>query len=382
MNGAPTPSGPRVALAAVWLGKVQRGFERFCSDLFDLLRDEMDITLFKGGGEVGPRERIPTLLGPASRVARALPLGKELERPGYKRDCLAFGLCLLPELLRGRYDVVHCIDPPLARVLCSLKRLFRFRARLLFTEACAMPPRFYPQVGHLHHVAKYWYDGALEHGVPASDMTLIPCGVRTERFAARLDRRELRRKFEVPERTFVILAVSNLDRPHKRVHHIIEEAAALEGDVLVWLDGHPADPTLVDLAHERLGSRCRITHVSSDEVKLLYGLADVFVHASLFEAFGLVLVEAASSGLTVLAHDDVHFEWILGDREYLVDMETTGRLTARLRECMARRDSLDERAGARAAEVRRRFDWDSIRSDYEMLYRRVAALNPATTVGE
>src|SRR5689334_17413457 len=49
----------RIALLCSGLGHTLRGHEIFARDLFALLRDDADITLFKGGGEqILPRELV------------------------------------------------------------------------------------------------------------------------------------------------------------------------------------------------------------------------------------------------------------------------------------------------------------------------------------
>ena len=42
---------PKIALLCSGLGNIKRGHEIFAQDLFDLLKNDLDITLFKGGGE-------------------------------------------------------------------------------------------------------------------------------------------------------------------------------------------------------------------------------------------------------------------------------------------------------------------------------------------
>jgi glycosyltransferase involved in cell wall biosynthesis len=365
-----TAAAPRVALVSVGIGRVQRGFERLVSDLFALVRGEVDVTLFKSGGERTPREKVPPFLRPTTGVARRLPLGGMAGRAEYNRDCLAFGLTLLPALVTGRFDIVHCIDPPLAAVLARLLRAARLSPRLLFTEACEMPPAYYPRVDHVHHIGKSSYDAAIAAGVPASFMTLVPCGVRVDRFTAEADRQALRQKHGVAPDTFVVLAVSAVKRTHKRVEHLIEEVARVPGDVLLWIDGNPEDPTLPELARERLGPRCRITHVPSSDVPELYRVADVLAHAALSESFGIAIVEALYSGTPVLVHDAPHFEWLVGGRDGLVDMASPGRLAAGLRELRSRPPASRT---AVAEQARQRFDWQALRPDYLDLYRRVAA---------
>jgi glycosyltransferase involved in cell wall biosynthesis len=366
----------KVALASVYLGRVQRGFERYFGDLFGVLQGEIDITLFQGGPPAQARERKPPLQGPLTAAASLLPLGRSAaaEYKDYKRDCVAFGLGLLPDLLRNRFDVLHCIDPPLAVVLQRLQSASRFRPRLLFTEGCLMPPSLYPRVAHIHHVARAAFEEGLAAGVPEAHMTLVPCGLHTGRFAPPAAREALRRKHGVGPDTFVVLAVSAVKRLHKRVDHIVREARELTGDVQLWIDGNPEDAVFVDEIRRELGPRARITHVPSADVPELYALADVMVHAALGESFGLAIVEALSSGLLVLAHDSPHFEWLVGDRACLVDMASPGKLAARLRELQVAPAAAGAGAAARAARVRERFDWSSLVPAYVDMYRKVATL--------
>ncbi|MGH9785877.1 MAG: glycosyltransferase family 4 protein [Terriglobia bacterium] len=377
MNAKGQTGLPRVALVSVGLGQIQRGFERYFSDLFEVLRDHLPVTLFKSGGAHGAQEKIPRLLRPTRAILRAVPLNGltgRSEYPQYKPDCAAFGLSLLPELWGNRFDVIHCIDPPLAAVLQRLQRMFRLPGRLLFTEGSLMPPPYYPPEAHVHHVALAQFQEAVAMGIPESRMTMVPCGIHAERFDVAADRHELRRKYGVAESTFVILAVTAVKRIHKRVHYLIEEVSGLEGDFLLWIDGNPADPAVPELAREKLGSRCRITHLPSSDLPELYRLADVLVHAALEESFGLAVVEALASGLPVLAHDSPHFEWLIGDRNCLVDMRVSGKLAARLHELAARRDELAAGAQTRATRVRRAFDWRGLTPAYVEMYRKVAAL--------
>jgi glycosyltransferase involved in cell wall biosynthesis len=294
---------------------------------------------------------------------------------------LAFALTMLPRLRRGDFDVLHVIDPPLAAVLSRMKRLGLFGSTLLFTEGSNMPPELYPKVDHVHHVAQAAYENGVRYGHPASHLTLVPCGLHAEKFPFSDDRAALRRKHSVRDETFVVLAVSAVKRNHKRVDHIIGEVSKLAGDVLLWIDGNPEDADVVRLADEKLGSRCRITHVPTAQIAELYRLADVKVSASLAESFGLALVEAMSSGTSVLAHDSSHFRWLLDDERCVVDMTATGALSARL--AALRHEPIDRAAAKqRSDSIRRRFDWNVVKPAYVEMYRRVAQLDVATERAE
>lgn len=363
---------PRVALVSIGVGRIQRGFERYFSDLFGILRERLPITLYKGGGGSAPGERIATGLRAWTTFTRRLPLKQvAAEYREYRHDCLAYAMAMLPDLLRNRFDVVHVIDPPLIYYLQRLRMLTRFRPRLLFTNGCHMPPQYYPRA-HVHHVAEVLFREALASGVSPDRITLVPCGFHPGRFAAPEDRDALRRRHGIAAGTYVILDVSAVKRSHKRVHHLIEEVARLPGDVLLWLDGKPEDPEIPELAGRLLGPRCRVTFVPSGQVPELYAVADVFAHAALEESFGLGLVEAASTGLPTVAHDAPHFAWLLGGRDNLVDMTRAGALAAKLAAIRSSPAHARADAANTAEAIRARFDWRNLAAAYEALYDRVA----------
>ncbi len=364
-------------MASVGVGRTQRGFERVFSDLFEVTRDRLPITLYKSGGVQSDREKMPPLLRQLTAIVRPLPLGvvaNGAEYSKYKNDCAAFSLAILPELMRHRFDIIHFIDYPLGIAIRHLQRIFRFPGRLLYTNACLMPPQFYPRA-HVHHCAEPFYRQALASGVNPDRLTLVPLGVHTGRFVPDGDpveiRRSLRRKFGIADDTFVIMVVSAVKRPHKRVDHIIEEASRLQGNFLLWVDGNPEDPTLPVMGKERLGEKFRVTHVPTADVPQLYHLADVMVHAALEEAFGLAVVEALASGVMVLTHDSPHFRWLVRERDCLVDMSTPGALAAKLEDLMRRPGTLRESAPGRQAAAER-FAWGILTDPYLEMYRKIA----------
>jgi glycosyltransferase involved in cell wall biosynthesis len=207
-------------------------------------------------------------------------------------------------------------------------------------------------------------------------LTLLPLGVYPSRFETPRTRAELRREHGIAEDTFVILCVAAMDRRHKRIHHLIEEAARLEGNFLLWLDGSPdqGDRSLPELARSLLGERVRMTHVPTSRVPELYKLADVMAHASLWEAFGLSIVEGSAAGLPVIVHDAPHFRWLFDNPKAWVDMSAPGALAARLASIMASRDALDEARCSR--QSRERFAWEVLKAGYREMYERVAAHAP------
>lgn len=371
------PENKRLKIAVVCpgVGLVQRGFERLFYDLFGLMKKEFDITLFKGGGDENPREKVLPFLHRNGLVVKMLPLHKFFGRTAMHTETVTFVLALLPHLIKGRYDIVHTIDPPLTRFLFKIRNLFGLKFRLLYTEGCAMPPADYPPADHMQQIAKVTYDEARKAGIPGKYMTLLPCGIYPERFHTTKSREELRRAYGVGEDTFVILSVAALNRRHKRIDYLIEEASRLRGDFLVWMDGSldHGDADLIPLAGKQLGNKYRITHVPSEQVGELYRLADVMVHCSAFEAFGLAVVEGASTGLPVVTHNADHFRWLLQNPAAWIDMQEDGALSRKLAFLQADRKALE--AIKSDKEALARFSWHELKEDYENLYRNMSGVS-------
>jgi len=361
----------RVAIASPGIGLVQRGFERLMRDLFEAMRGDFDVTLFKGGGANLADEVVLRFVPRNGRLVKLLPVHRLVGRTAMHTECLTFALALLPHLRGGAFDIVHVIDPPLARVLYHLRARLGLTFKLLYTEGTAMPPQDYPPADHIHQIAATTLDDAARIH-PREHMTLIPCGIYPDRFSVAEDRVALRRRHGIAEDRFVIMAVSAINRGHKRTHHLIEEIAELPGGPLLWLDGSldHGDPELLDLARSRLGDNVRITHVASDKVGELYRLADVMPHAATFEAFGLAMVEAAASGLPVITHNAPHFQWLLPNAHCHVDMTMPGMLRSKLAALEADRATLDTLK--MPAEIRELYAWPRLIPAYAELYRRLA----------
>lgn len=360
---------PRIAIACPGVGLVQRGFERLFRDLFDEMRGDFPMNLFKGGGEVRADEVVLPFLRRGGRAIRYLPLHRLMGRTPMHAECLTFALALLPHLIGGRYDIVHVIDPPLARLLFHLRRVLRLKFRLLYTEGTAMPPRDYPPCDLLHQISAATLADAVAQGHHPAHMALLPCGYRPGRFIASADRTTLRARHGIAPDRFVILSVAALNRGHKRTHHLIDEVAQMPGDPLLWLDGSldHGDPDLPAYARAKLGDRVRVTHVPSAQVADLFALADVMPHAATFEAFGLAIVEAAAAGLPVILHDAPHFRWLMPNPACWIDMTTPGALAALLTRMAT--DPAERHRRLMQDHARATYDWAALRPAYADLYR-------------
>ena len=119
------------------------------------------------------------------------------------------------------------------------------------------------------------------------------------------------------------------------------------------------------------GERVAFPGVIPDrDLPALYQGALAFVYPSLYEGFGLQLVEAMASGIPIVASNRTSIPEILGDAGLLFDPEKPEEIAERLRQVScdaALRERLQRLSAARAAE----FSWSRMAAETLAVYRRV-----------
>lgn len=97
----------------------------------------------------------------------------------------------------------------------------------------------------------------------------------------------------------------------------------------------------------------RVGVVTHEELAALYHQATLFVFPSLYEGFGLPLLEAISSGACVVAHSASAMAEVVGDAGLLVDTNSPAALAEGIEKLLTDRDlreMMGRRAEARAAQ--------------------------------
>ena len=117
-------------------------------------------------------------------------------------------------------------------------------------------------------------------------------------------------------------------------------------------------------------------YVSDAELAWLYASCHAFLYPSLFEGFGLPVLEAMSLGAAVVCSDATSLPEVAGDAAVLVDpLDVAGlaRAMAAMTDDAARAGTLREKSLARAGL----FSWDTTASIVLDAYARVVSLPPA-----
>jgi glycosyltransferase involved in cell wall biosynthesis len=198
-------------------------------------------------------------------------------------------------------------------------------------------------------------------GVPSERIDVVPLGLGTVQRDVPLPESDVRARFGLGERP-VVLSLS-AKRPHKNLLALIGALARLpsEGRPVLVLPGYPT-------AHEA-ELRARVSEldlaadvrfpawVSAGELEGLWAIAEAFVFPSLYEGFGLPVLEAMARGVPVACSNASSLPEVADDAALLFDPREESAIASALQRLLddpALAKSLRARGLARARE----FSWE------------------------
>lgn len=206
-------------------------------------------------------------------------------------------------------------------------------------------------------------DLAREYGVPRERITVVYPGLDPGITRAGNDeQRAVRQRYNL-HRPFV-LYVGTI-QPRKNLRRLVEAFARLPSDlagldlVLVGQVGWLADEILAAIHAHHLEARVRLPgYVAQEDLPALLSAAECFVMPSLYEGFGLPVLEAMACGTPVISSDGGSLPEVAGDAALqfpATDVEALVAALARLLGDQALRQEL----AARGLAWCRRFSWAS-----------------------
>jgi glycosyltransferase involved in cell wall biosynthesis len=213
-------------------------------------------------------------------------------------------------------------------------------------------------------------------GVPPGKIDVVPQGVGRTAAVEALDEASVRARLDLGARPFV-LSVS-AKRPHKNLARLLEALALVPADrrpVLV-LPGYPTwhEAELRERA-VALGVARDVRFegwVDEELLEGLYAAARCFVFPSLYEGFGLPVLEAMRRGLAVACSDRSSLPEVAGDAALLFDPESPRAIADALERLLVD-DALIAQLTAAGPFQAARFSWEATARGVLASYRRSAS---------
>ncbi|MBL8703999.1 MAG: glycosyltransferase family 4 protein [Rhodospirillales bacterium] len=333
----------RIAIASSGLGHIQRGIEAWASDVADALRRrKLDVSLFGHQTATGPHirplryvRRTDSGVVRAARLARALGAWRIGIANAYDVEQVAMALPLW-RAIRRDFDILHVQDPLLARILDHARRLGLSRPRVILANGTGESTKRLAGLSAVQELTPDAYEQLVGQKKPGGLTFMIPNFVDVAMFDVG-NQAEARKRFDLPGDAFIVLTAAAIRRFHKRIDYLIAEFAralpALPANAILVIAGGVENDTaeLMTLGKKLLGDRVRfLTSLPRAEMPTLYRTADLFVLTSLFETFGIVLLEAMATGLPVLCHEAPVFRYVAGPAGRFCDMTREGALATSL----------------------------------------------------
>jgi glycosyltransferase involved in cell wall biosynthesis len=220
-------------------------------------------------------------------------------------------------------------------------------------------------------------DDLVEHlKVPPQRIDVVPNGVGTPPDLKPLPESELRSKLDAGERPIVLC--TSAKRPHKNLLRLLDAIASIPAErrPLAVLTGYPTqheDDLRERIAALEIEDDVRILGwVPQAELEALYAAATCLVFPSLYEGFGLPVLEAMARGLPVASSDRSSLPEVAGDAALLFDPEDTTAMAAAIERLLA--DPAERaRLAAAGREQAARFTWRACAEATVASYERALA---------
>ena len=198
-------------------------------------------------------------------------------------------------------------------------------------------------------------------GLAPERVDVVPLGLGAIRRGGALPSRETRERFGLGERR-VLLSLS-AKRPHKNLAALIGALALIPAErrPLLVLPGYPTwhEQELRERAAAAgVGEEVRFPGwVSPEEIEGLWGVAEAFVYPSLYEGFGLPVLEAMARGVPVACSDASSLPEVAGEAALLFDPRREDAIAEAV-ERMLGDPAETERLRAEGLQRVREFTWE------------------------
>jgi len=210
---------------------------------------------------------------------------------------------------------------------------------------------------------------------PPEKITVLHHGVAPQ-FQPIADSAQLarvRHKYNLGDRPFV-LSVSTI-QPRKNYRRLIQAFAQIDDAyslVLAGGKGWGFDDIFADVVHLGLKDRVHFPGFIADaDLPALYNAASLFIYPSLYEGFGLPILEAMACGTPVVAGSQSSLPEVVGEAGLLVDPYNVDAIAAAILRVLAEPDLHRQLSQAGHQQVKK-FTWHRMATQLYALYQQLS----------
>ena len=343
-NRDPARPAPRVAVACPGLGHIHRGIEAWAIDLAKgLRRAGTPVDLY--GGHAAP------LVEPVACLRRGEPAAIRLAAMARHLGGWRYGMGSPYEIeetsfafnlwrrIRKTHDLLHVQDPQVATLLDSAYRRGLSRPRVIYANGTGEPTAMMRRFAHLQLLTPAAAAAWEPQRPPNQELHTIPNFIDTDAFTPG-NKAAARAALGLPADATILLCCAAIRRVHKRIDVLLRafaQARQPNDNVLLVIAGgrEPDTEEIMAEGKAALGDAVRfMVNVPRAEISRLYQAADLFVMPSLFEMFGIVLIEALACGLPVLCNDNADFRYVVGPAGLYRDLTDVAGFASALRDAI------------------------------------------------
>ncbi len=291
----------------------------------------------------------------------------------------------------NKYDIVLLGDGVVSVIGCVLKLFYKTPTICIIhgldlTYNNSVYQRlwvkyFIKRMDKLVAIGNHAIDEGVRRGIPRANFIFVPDGVHVRHPSRQYSKKNLENLIKRPVDGKVLLTLGRLVK-RKGVAWFIENVVAgIRQDVIYLIAGSGPDEKNIQSAIMKYKLEDRVIllgSVSEEQKEILYCTADLFIQPNItvegdMEGFGLVVLEAASYGLTVIASNLEGLKDAIHDgRNGLLLKEHDAKAFTQAITSMLSNDNERTAFGLRAKEyVTKNFSWGHTAAGYMSLFEGI-----------